>query len=153
MKLKKYMNIESIYWIKQKTIYLKTSNGFSMVEMLVAVLLISFSIVLLNGCLKVISKVDPEIHITEDIVSIDQIRLIYALSNERKIIDNMLNLNYFNRKMHFELKKGKILIQPGYQVFFNNIQYGSFKEDDKCIFLEFKRKGEMKSKNIVIGCK
>lgn len=126
-------------------------HGFTLIETIFALLVISFAILLFSLYLKFMRQVNIPMYIGEDEVAIRQLRLHYALSSDVYIDDTRLQLQYYGEWIDFHVLQDRLVQSPGYQVYFQDIEWLVFIEEEGCIYVEFKHRKNTQQKAI-LGC-
>lgn len=130
----------------------KSNNkGFTLIETILGLLVVSISVLLISGYLQLVSKIDYDFHYGEDEVSIRQLRLIYVLSSSITIDDQRVCFDYMNNELCLYQKDDKLILTPGYQVFMKDLKSVIFSRYDNCLYLQYHHKNQTEEKR-VIGC-
>ena len=124
--------------------------GFSMLEALFSLLIVSILLSLLLMYLQGLRRMDTSMYDGEDDISISQLRLIYVLS-DACYADGSLYLSYYDKDMQISLQKDRLIMQPGYQVFLQYVDDAYFTQREECIYLVYKHKNQ-EVKERIIGC-
>lgn len=139
-------------YVKYSTMKMNNHNkGFTLIETILGLLVVSISVLLISGYLQLVSKVDYDFHYGEDEVSVRQLRLIYVLSSSITIDSQQVCFDYMNNELCLYQKDDKLILTPGYQVFIKDLNSISFYHNDNCLYLQYQHKNQMEEKR-VIGC-
>lgn len=126
------------------------NKGYTLIEVVFSLMITSICILLLSSLLSIIVKRDFTLYNGDDEKNIHQMRLIFVLGKDYQIIDDMLYFRYLNKDMNYSLSNQKLILEDGYQVFFNDIDNASFQKEDDCYYFSYQRNKQ--SKERVIGC-
>lgn len=126
------------------------NKGFTMIEIIISLMISSICILLLSMLLKIVVGYDYSLYIADDESSIHQMRLLFVLSKDYEINNNMLHFRYLSKDMHFNLTNGKLILEDGYQVFFDHLVNAYFDVDNQCYYFRYQRGNQRKDR--VIGC-
>ncbi|OCN05017.1 hypothetical protein A4S06_09615 [Erysipelotrichaceae bacterium MTC7] len=129
---------------------MRAKQGFTLLEALVSLLIVSILVSLVLVYLQSFRKMDTRLYEGEDDISISQLRLIYVLSEDVQA-NGELTLTYFERESHLQLQKDRLVMQPGYQVFLQDLDDAYFEQREECIYLVYQHK-KQKPKERIIGC-
>lgn len=126
------------------------NKGFTLIETILSLIVVSTCVVLLSMILQVALKRDYVLHSADDEKNIHQLRLLFVLSKDYEIYGDMLYFRYLDKDMNFYFKDRKLILEEGYQVFFNDLDAVDFKQKNGCYYIEYTRKKEIRKR--VIGC-
>lgn len=125
-------------------------KGFTMIETVFALMITSFGILLFSLIIQAAMKQTLLLHSGDDERSIHQMRMLFVLSKDYEIYGDMLYFHYQDKDMNFHFDKDKLILEDGYQVFFNDLQAASFTKEDHCYYFHYLRNNEKRKR--VIGC-
>lgn len=77
----------------------------------------------------------------QDMIATNQLRRVLAISYDLKIEDQTLYFQYQKKEMHLGLVNENIIIQPGTQIIYTNVDSCEFKCDDDVIIICYERNG------------
>lgn len=77
-----------------------------------------------------------------DEIALMQLREILLIAYDMHISNNEIDFIYKNKDFKLSLVNEKLLLQPGTQIFLNDVDYISFNIRDGCIYLEYERDNE-----------
>lgn len=136
---------------KKMRLFKKYMNeGFTLVETILSLLVITFSITILTLFLSVCKKEDLNLTYKETESSIMQMQKLYVLSENSEVENEMWVFELYGEEMHFEEISGKLVLTPGYQVFFMGLDSVYFEEKEDCIYIHIQNEGYKKER--IIGC-
>jgi len=75
----------------------------------------------------------------EDEIALCQLREELLISYDMDISDYELNFRYKNKDFKLSLVNNKLLLQPGSQMYLNDIDELKFKEEKDCIYVVYER--------------
>ncbi len=114
-------------------------DGYTLIEMLIALLIVTFSMSLVTGVYTLLTRLDTSTIQAQDDLAFYQIRLRFALSKEHTIEGNVFSFLYENEWQSYVFYEGKLIIQPGYQVVLQSIQSITYDVKDDCYFAIYER--------------
>lgn len=126
------------------------NKAFTMIEVIISLMITSICIVLLSMILKIVVSRDYSLYTADDESSIHQMRLLFVLSKDYQINDEMLYFRYLNKDMYFNFTNRKLILEDGYQVFFDKVDNAYFVLKDHCYYFHYQRGNQKKDR--VIGC-
>ncbi|MFV0382172.1 MAG: competence type IV pilus minor pilin ComGF [Breznakia sp.] len=125
-------------------------QGFNLIETLLALIIVSFSLSLITPSLRYMTNPKTNIYYRNDQIAIIQLQLLYALSKTITIASpTTLEINYLNRDMQFSLYKNNLLLQEGYQIFLKDVKTIKFYYENNCVKLQYTRN---EVHNAILGC-
>lgn len=132
-----------------KSIHLKKS-GFTLIECLVSLSVVSFCILMIAPCIKVITRVNLDDRISDDALAIKQLRLLFVQLEDIEVDGDGLHFIYRDQEGELIYDKGRIVKTPGYEIFMENIKEGRFYEEGGEIWLAWTRNKHQKK--ALLGC-
>ncbi|MEG2707206.1 MAG: prepilin-type N-terminal cleavage/methylation domain-containing protein [Erysipelotrichaceae bacterium] len=129
--------------------FIKNNEGFTLIEMLLALMITSFSILLLSQMLVLLTKIDLNDERAQDLLAIHQLRLLFLEFEEISVEDDQLSFIYHDQDCQLILDHGKVFKTIGHEIFFQKLKGGYFEETNKCVYLHYERKKEVKT---LLGC-
>lgn len=129
------------------------NKGFTSVEVLLSLLIISFSMLLLSSVLPSISKLtEPDSFIQEQI-GLRQLRHILLLSENVSITDDSLIGWLFNEEYTLKYDRNRLVKTPGYEIMLIDLASADFITKGECIYLSYQRNNETKNHERLLTCK
>lgn len=125
-------------------------KGFTLIEMLLALLICSVCTLLYSTFAYNMKGNDYPLYTSDDEIHIHQMRMLFALSKEIQLEGDMLAIHYLQKDLYFVFMDNKLVLQEGYQVFLMDVDDVYFKRRKGCYHLIYKR--ENKTYERVIGC-
>lgn len=113
-------------------------KGFSLSEVLLGLLLSFFVLDLLLSNFKNVSIANN--HMSQDLISSWQIHHILNLAVDIEVFDKQITYTYFDQEREINLVNSKIIIQPGTNIFFLQVDDCQFYIEDEDIYLKITRK-------------
>ena len=116
-------------------------RGFIELRSVVAIMVILSILPIIVSVLTIISNYKIDYDFVNDEISLFQLRRIMLISYD--VNNNYDSLNFIYHGKDFELStvNNRLVLQPGYQVFLNNIDYANFSYDDGLLNLTYGRNG------------
>lgn len=121
---------------------MKKNKGFTTIECLMALIIYGLCTILLVSSLMPLKSMRKPHFNEEDKIGINQIRLIIACSKDIKVKDDSISLNYQNEPSTLIYKNQKLIQEPGFQVFINNLKSLKFKVVDNVVYMIYIHNGE-----------
>lgn len=112
-----------------------------MIDLLLTIMIILFLIPVVMICLHILFGTlhfDQDI---QDLIASYQLRRILLISYDKSIEDNVLYFNYQSKQMKLREVNNNLIIQPGTQIMYVNIENASFYESGNVIYLYYERNG------------
>lgn len=128
-----------------------SGSGFTLVETIVSLIVVSVSLLLLTMCLSLMKNSNKKMFNGEDEIAVRQIRLLYALSEKIVVNDKMMEFEYYGEEMHFVFTKNNLILKNGYQVFLKELSNVMFYKEDSCVYIQFSHI-DQKKQDRIIGC-
>ena len=85
---------------------MQNNHGFTLIEMLLALLIISFAIALLPPCLSIVKQLLKDERFTDDRIAIHQLRQITAMSSEYLMQNQKVILQRGDEGLFFQFPVG-----------------------------------------------
>lgn len=116
-------------------------RGFIELRSLVAVLVIMSILPIIVSVLTIISSYKVDYDFVNDEISLFQLRRIMLIAYD--IDNNYDSLKFIYHGKDFELStiNNRLVLQPGYQVFLNNIDYAEFNYNNGLLNITYGRNG------------
>lgn len=116
------------------------SEGFTLLEVLIALLCISIACSLLLHIIVVMKTLATNDYLVEDNLALHQMRFILAQSKEMEAMDAQLMFSYQGEMRYFVYDRQRIVKRDGYEIFMQDIDGASFVEKEGCFYMNWKRK-------------
>lgn len=128
------------------------NKGFTSIEVLLSLWIVSFSMLLLSSVLPLISKLaEPDSFIQEQI-GLRQLRHILLLSENISISDDSLNAWLYNEAYTLTYDRQRLIKTPGYEIMLNDLASAKFITKGECIYLIYQKKNETKNNERLLAC-
>lgn len=117
-------------------------SGFTMIEMIIALICVSIFVPIIGKCIDVI-QFDQSVYVNEmeDIVGIEQLRLYLAKGSIA--IDTDYSLKYQTDKEYYvSIVNNHLTLHPGNLVFITDLDMVNFYEIDNSICMQYLKNGE-----------
>ena len=92
---------------------MQNNHGFTLIEMLLALLIISFAIALLPPCLSIVKQLLRDERFTDDCIAIHQLRQITAMSSEYLMQNQKVILQRGDEEIQLFYDRMRIVKTPG----------------------------------------
>ncbi len=120
----------------------RNHRGTILVDFLLT-LLISVSLLpIVLCCISVLSKGLIRNYQLQDMIATNQLRRILAISYNLNIEEHTLYFQYQKKEMHLEMVNDNIIIQPGTQIIYTNVDSCEFVLEDDVISICYERNGK-----------
>ncbi len=120
------------------TIKQNMKKGFSLVEVLIALVLSFFIIELLVSSFTYI-ETNSNDDINQDLLSAFMLYEIFNVSVDIIVLDDSISFKYLEDQRELLLINNRLIIRPGTQIYFNNINEYEFFVKENYIYLKLKR--------------
>lgn len=114
-------------------------TGFTLIETLLALLCISIAMVMLVPCMNVMKSLLLERRYSDDRIALHQLRIMLAQARDVRMDVNTLQFQYRKEQITLSYDAHRLIRQPGYEIFLENIDAAVFQDVDTCIQLQWKR--------------
>ena len=118
------------------------TNGTVLVDFLLSLFITVSLIPIILTCLVVLSKGLVKDESLQDSIATYQLRRILALSYDPYIEDDTLYFQYRKKEMKLSYVNENIIIQPGTQIIYTNVDSCSFVEENDVISIIYQRNGK-----------
>lgn len=125
-------------------------QGFTLVEVLVALFCISLTSVLITQCVVVLNTLSKPRYQSEDQIAIHQLRILLAQGMNYHIQNNALYFTYANEENRLEFHNRRFVRRKGYEIFLQDVDYVEVKEKGRCFYVAWERK--KKQKEALLTC-
>lgn len=129
------------------------NKGFTSVEVLLSLWIISFSMLLLSSVLPSISKLTESDSFIQEQIGLRQLRHILLLSENVYIADDSLIGWLFNEEYELKYDRNRLVKTPGYEIMLIDLASASFIAKGECIYLAYQKNNETKNKERLLFCK
>lgn len=131
--------------------YMKT-NGYTMVELLFSLMIMSLSITLISSVLTIVPKLMNEDERIQDEIALFQIRHMTLLSEELSVSFDTLEMRYLNRDVVIYQDRNRLIKAEGYQILMQNIESVEFVQEGGCIYMIYEKVNQDEEKKRFITC-
>lgn len=129
---------------------LKKQQGFTMIEMLMAMFIGSLCLILCTKLLGIIHQNPIPYDRSEDAIAIRQLQLLFAVGENYEIMDSTLYMDYEGKRIRLELTNHQLVRRSGFVVFLQDIDQIQWSKQGRCILLRWQRKRF--DAQAVVGC-
>lgn len=119
--------------------YTRNNRGSVLAEYLLTLIIVLSLIPITLMSLSILSKTLDSNELIQDTIATYQLRRTLALSYDAYIEDDVLYFNYQNEERKLSLVNHKLIIQPGTQIIYINIDEAYFVQDGNSIILYYTR--------------
>lgn len=130
---------------------ISSTDGFTLLEVLIALLCISLATVLFVQCTAILKKMSKPMYQSEDRIAIYQLRLLLAQSENLRIQDKNLYFTYAEKENHFELHNRRLVRKSGYEIFLQDIDAFNIREEKGCFHVYWNRQKMQKKALLACG--
>lgn len=129
------------------------NKGFTSIEVLLSLWIVSFSMLLLSSVLPTIGKLIQPDSFIQDQIGLRQLRHILLLSENIKITDDSLNGWLYNEEYTLSFDRQRLVKTPGYEIMLTDLTSADFIAKGECIYLVYQKKDSAKSCERWLTCK
>lgn len=115
-------------------------RGFILPRTLISFFIIFFMIIIVLNAFKVISKYKIDNYEIQDEISTIQIMRLLTISNNIDVSSNRISFDLDNKTWNIELINNNVILQPGTQFIFIDVDNAWFNKEDRYIYINFIRK-------------
>lgn len=130
--------------------YTYKQRGFTMIELLLALLCLSVCIPLFARIIFVLVKAVPKDYQAEDRVGVAQLQVIVAQSDSFELINGEAHMNYHDQTIRLVQYEDKLVKRSGFEVMLQNVDQVSFQIQNNCLNLQWQRGDH--HEEAVLGC-
>lgn len=131
--------------------FISSTEGFTLIEVLVALLCISLTTVLLVPCTMILKQLSKPMYQSEDRIAIYQLRLLLAQSENLRIQNQMLYFDFAGKENHLELHNRRLVRRSGYEIFLQDVDTLKVREEKGCFHVYWNRKRTQKQALLACG--
>lgn len=129
--------------------YGKTNKGFTLLETLLALYIISITMLLLTSSLGILKQMNKDHRYSDDAIAIHQIRILLATSKNIQILENELSFDLQSDTFYLQFDRNRLIKRKGYEIYLEDVEELHFYEEGECFGVEWKRN---KSSDSAILC-
>lgn len=122
---------------------LKVSKGFTLLESVFALWIVSFCLVLLVSCMQLMRNIELSNLYAQDDMALYKIRLMLALSKDVEEVNDNLDFSYENTNYTMYLYEDKIILIPGYQVLLQDVDNMYIEVSNNVYYLVYERENKI----------
>lgn len=128
----------------------RRQNGFTMIEMLLTLLVVSLCSVLLTYLIRFVQPERINAFVAEDKTAILQLQLLMAQAKEYEVTAKEIHALYHGEWISIEIDFDRVVRRPGYEIFLQEVEDAYFYEEKGCAGLHWGRKDE--EQKALIAC-
>ena len=118
---------------------MRNRRGFielrTIIALIVTICLLPIVVNIISAC----SNLKFEYDYINDEISLYQLRRILLISYDLKNNGSSLEFIYHNNDYSLNIINNRLVLQPGYQMFLDNVDYLEFKEEGNAIYIEYEK--------------
>jgi len=115
-------------------------RGFILPRTLISFFVIFFMMIIVLNAFKVISKYKIDNYEIQDEISTIQIMRLLTISNNIDVSSNRISFDLDNKTWNIELINNNVILQPGTQFIFIDVDNAWFNKENRFIYINFIRK-------------
>lgn len=119
-------------------------RGFIELRSVVAIMVILSILPIIVSVMSIISSYKINYDSVNDEISLYQLRRIMLIAYDIENNGDELDFIYHGKEFRLSNVNNRLILQPGYQIFLNNIDYVNFSYDNGLLKLTYGRNGEEK---------
>lgn len=116
------------------------NNGFTMIEVLVALSCLSLCLLLFSGICGLLQKASRDTHQNDDIIALRQLHILFAQGYDLHITNQTCTMRYHGEDITFKFHNHRLVKTPGYEIFIKDIEEGYFAQEENCLALHWNQK-------------
>ena len=97
-------------------------------------------------CLNYVSKIDYDYSEINDEIAIYQLRELLLIAYDLRIYNDEINFTYQDKTFTLSLVNGRLLLQPGTQIYLDEVDNLYFTEASNLIYLNYEKKNKQYQK-------
>lgn len=129
------------------------NKGFTSIEVLLSLWIISFSMLLLAAVLPMLESLIQKDDFVQDQIGLRQLRHILLLSEAVSAVDNTLSGMLYNEEYTLILDRRRLVKTPGYEIMLMDLSAMSFITKGECIYLQYQKNNDSKINERWLTCK
>lgn len=118
---------------------IRKNEGFTLVEVLVALLCVSFSTLLLTQCMLLLRSQSMSRYESEDRIAIDQLRILCMQGDQYQLQNSTFLFRYHGEPTWLEYHNRRLVRRDGYQIFLQDIDAATFHKKGDCYYAQWVR--------------
>lgn len=130
--------------------YGKRNKGFTLLETLIAVYIISITMLLLTSSLGILKQVNKDERLSDDAIAIHQLRLLLVASKNIEIMENELSFEINSEIFYLQFDRNRLVKRKGYEIYLEFVDELHFYEEGECQGIEWKR--NKKANYAILAC-
>lgn len=111
----------------------------NLIRTLLAVLIISLMLPIVTTAFVYTSDIEFNYNQINDELALMQLRELLLIAYDVNVDNNSIEFVYKNKNFHLNNINNKLILQPGTQIFLNDIDDAYFTCKDNCIYLNYER--------------
>ncbi len=117
------------------------NKGFTLIETLLSLFITMICLLLISSCIQLMNRMELTNESAKDDLSLYNLRLILALSTDVEVEYHCVDFNYQNDMFTLSLNDDTLILQPGYQVFLQNVDGLFFEQSKDDLYITYERDG------------
>ena len=118
----------------------------NLIRTIVSLLIIMIFLPLSSLCLNYVSKIDYDYSEINDEIAIYQLRELLLIAYDLRIYNDEINFTYQDKTFTLSLVNGRLLLQPGTQIYLDEVDNLYFTEASNLIYLNYEKKNKQYQK-------
>ncbi len=119
-----------------------SSHGFALGDVLMTILISVMLLPAVTACLWILPQLTAFDESIQDEIALQQLRRILMLSYDLECRNDTLYFQYQGRDCQLVLRNHRMILQPGTQIFLNDIDALSFGMEQEVIYVYYQRGNE-----------
>lgn len=128
----------------------RRQNGFTMIEMLLTLLVVSLCSVLLTYLVRFVQPERIDALVAEDKTAILQLQLLLAQAKEYEVNSKEVHALYHGEWISITIDFDRVVRRPGYEIFLQEVEDAYFYEEKGCAGFHWRRNNE--EQKALIAC-
>lgn len=119
--------------------HINANRGFTLVETLLGMSCVFVASLLFVPLVSIMADIQKPSYASEDRIAIAQLRFLLAQSKDISLQDNTMIFSYQKKQQHLSYDRQRLVRQDGYEIFLQHVDQIQFQEQNKCIYVRWKR--------------
>lgn len=118
----------------------------NLIRTIVSLLIIMIFLPLSSLCLNYVSRIDYDYSEINDEIAIYQLRELLLIAYDLRIYNDEISFTYQDKTFTLSLVNGRLLLQPGTQIYLDEVDNLYFTEASNLIYLNYEKKNKQYQK-------
>ncbi|MEE8807317.1 MAG: hypothetical protein SOI44_02730 [Lactimicrobium sp.] len=120
-----------------------SSHGFALSDVLITILISVMLLPVVTACLWILPHLTAFDEGIQDEIALQQLRRILMLSYDLECQGDTLTFQYQGRDCQLVLRNNRMILQPGTQIFLNEIENMYFSQEQEAVYVYYQRESSL----------